>query len=91
MYTCVRDKASVFAPRVKPEEDIIEGGEYSYGKLAARTAAPEVTETQHQDSLYGDWRRRAQMIMSNVVGNVGIRNMFYHTNFGGEGCHHFRK
>jgi hypothetical protein len=26
------------------------------------------------------------MIMSKVVGNVGIRNMFYHTNFGGEGC-----
>ena len=25
------------------------------------------------------------MVMSTVVGNVGIRNMFYHTNFGGEG------
>jgi hypothetical protein len=29
--------------------------------------------------------------MSIVVSNVGIRNMFYHTNFGGEGCDHFRK
>ena len=47
-------------------------------------------ETQHQDSLYRDWRR-AQMVMSIVVGNIGIRNMFYHTNFGGEGCDHFRK
>jgi hypothetical protein len=24
--------------------------------------------------------------MSIVVGNVGIRNMFYHTNLGGDGC-----
>jgi hypothetical protein len=47
--------------------------------------------TQHQGSLYRDWRRRGQMVMSIVVGNVGIRNMFYHTNFGGEGCDHFRK
>ena len=29
--------------------------------------------------------------MSIIVSNVGIRNMFYHTNFGGEGCDHFRK
>ena len=49
------------------------------------------SETQHQDSLYRDWPRRAQMVMSIVVGSVGIRNMFYHTNFGGEGCDHFRK
>jgi hypothetical protein len=49
------------------------------------------SETQHQDSLYRDWRRRAQMVISIVVGSVGIRNMFYHTNFGGEGRDHFRK
>jgi hypothetical protein len=47
-------------------------------------------ETQHQDSLYRDWRR-AQMVMCIVVGNIRIRNMFYHTNFGGEGYDHFRK
>jgi hypothetical protein len=52
MYTCVRDKASVFAPRVKPEEDIIEGEEYSYGRLAARTAAPEVTAKLNTKILY---------------------------------------
>ena len=32
--------------------------------------------TQYQGSLYRDWRRRGQMVMSIVVGNVGIRNMF---------------
>jgi hypothetical protein len=26
-----------------------------------------------------------------VVLELGSRNMFYHTNFGGEGCDHFRK
>ena len=40
-------------------------------------------------SLYRNWRWRGQMVMSIVVSNVGIRNMFYHTNFGGEGCDHF--
>jgi hypothetical protein len=30
-------------------------------------------ETQHHNSLYRDWRRRAQIVMCIVVGNVGNR------------------
>jgi hypothetical protein len=30
-------------------------------------------ETQHQDSLYRDWRRQAQIVMSTVIGSVGNR------------------
>jgi hypothetical protein len=30
-------------------------------------------ETQHQDSLYRDWRRRAQLVICIVVGSVGNR------------------
>ena len=30
-------------------------------------------EARHQDSLYRDWRRQAQIVVSIVVGNVGNR------------------
>jgi hypothetical protein len=39
-------------------------------------------EAQHQDSLYRDWRRWAQIVVCTVVSNVGNRSMFYDTNFG---------
>ena len=53
---------------------------------------PGVTAQHNIKVLYTEiGAGEGQMVMSIVVGNVGIRNMFYHTNFGGEGCDHFRK